>query len=122
MLRPGKAGANAVADHLEVLDAALAQLPAAVAGGHRVGDDLPGATRQVIARTDSAGCTTGFVTGCWARNVKFMVVARRNSQVQGAIFDAVGMDDLWEPARTQDGEVRPDAGLIELTSEVDLSK
>ena len=121
VLRPGNAGANTVADHLEVLDAALAQLPADVAGGHRAGDDPDEVTREVIARTDSAGATTGFVAGCRARNVRFMVVARTNAQVQGAIFDAVGMDELWAPALTQDGEVRPGAGVIELTTEVDLS-
>jgi len=63
--------ANTVADHLEVLGATLAQLPTDVAGGHRVVDDPEEVTRNVIARTDPAGCTEGFVEGCRGRNVKF---------------------------------------------------
>ena len=39
---PGNAGANTIADHLGVLDDAVAQLPAEIAVGHRPGDD-PGA-------------------------------------------------------------------------------
>ena len=39
LLRPGNAGANTVADHVTVLDQAIAQLPAAIASGHRAGDD-----------------------------------------------------------------------------------
>ena len=39
MLRPGNAAANSGADQLAVVDAAIAQLPADVAAGHRSGDD-----------------------------------------------------------------------------------
>ena len=38
ILRPGNAGANTVADHITILDGAIAQLPEAIAVGHRVGD------------------------------------------------------------------------------------
>jgi hypothetical protein len=38
-LRAGNAGANTVADHVKVLDAAIAQLPETVRVGHRAGDD-----------------------------------------------------------------------------------
>ena len=38
LLRPGNAGANTVADHVTVLDGALAQLPAEIATGHHEGD------------------------------------------------------------------------------------
>ena len=75
----------------------------------------------MVVRSDSAGCTEGFVTGCRERNVAFMVVARTNAQLQGAIFDAAGAQELWAPAGTQTGEVREGAGVIELTDEVDLS-
>ena len=34
-LRPGNAGANNIADHVAVLDQAIAQLPAEIAVGHR---------------------------------------------------------------------------------------
>ena len=39
----GNATANNVADHLAVLDAAIGQLPAEIAAGHRRGDDPAGA-------------------------------------------------------------------------------
>ncbi|HEY5273100.1 MAG TPA: hypothetical protein VIJ34_07695 [Acidimicrobiales bacterium] len=39
MPRPGNAGANAVADHVVVLDEAVARLPSEIAAGHRIGDD-----------------------------------------------------------------------------------
>jgi hypothetical protein len=68
-LRPGNAGANSVVDHLAVLDAAVAQLPAEIAVGHRVGDAADPVARPVVVRADSAGCTHGFVHGCRARNV-----------------------------------------------------
>ena len=42
VLRPGNAGANTVTDHLDVLDQAVAQLPAGIALGHRNGDDPTG--------------------------------------------------------------------------------
>jgi len=47
LLRPGNAGANSIADHLVVLDAAIAGLPLDVAAGHRVGDD-PGLVRRAV--------------------------------------------------------------------------
>ncbi len=48
ILRPGRAGSNTAADHIAVLDAALAQFPDA----HRYGIDL-------LIRADTAGCTPG---------------------------------------------------------------
>ena len=39
LLRPGNAGANTLADHFTVLDAAVAQLPVEIAAGHHDGDD-----------------------------------------------------------------------------------
>jgi Transposase DDE domain group 1 len=68
-LRPGNAGANTVTDHLGVLDDAVAQLPPELTAGHRPGDDPDTVARQVVVRTDSAGCTQGFVWGCQDRNI-----------------------------------------------------
>ena len=121
MLRPGNAGANTVADHVVVLDEALAQLPPEIALGHRVGDDPSLVGREVTIRSDSAGCSEGFLRACRARNIGFAVVARRNAQVEAAIFDAIGLEELWAPAVRQDGELREGAAVIELTSLVDLS-
>jgi hypothetical protein len=121
LLRPGNAGTTTVADHLAILDAAVAQLPEAIAAGHRLGDDASLVRRQVRVRTDSAGCSSGFVWGCRVRNIGFAVVARSNEQVHAAISKALGDDKRWSPARRQDGEERQGAAVAELTDVVDLS-
>jgi hypothetical protein len=84
LLLPGNAGANTIADHVAVLDAAIAQLPPEIAVGHRAGDDSNLVRRPVQVRTDSAGCTD-FVWRCRERNVGFAVIARKEDQVHAAI-------------------------------------
>ncbi len=121
LLRPGNATANDAADHLCVLDHAIGQLPAEIASGHRPGDDPATVTRPVMVRADSAGATAGFVGGCRARNVGFAVVARKNSQIHGAISKIELDDDRWQPALTQTGDERPDAAVCEVTDLVELS-
>ena len=116
LLRPGNAGANTVADHVVVLDDATAQLPAAIAAGHHVGDDPALVARPLVVRADSAGCTEGFLAACRERNVGFFVTARSNAQVTGAILDAVGLEEVWEPAIRQDGELRDGASVCEVTT------
>jgi hypothetical protein len=116
LLRPGNAGANTAADHVTVLDQAIAQLPTEIATGHRAGDDADQTERTIVVRADSAGCTEAFLSACRARNVSFFVTARSNPQVTSAICDAIGIDQVWEPALTQDGEERQGASVCELTS------
>ena len=101
LLRPGNAGANTIADHVEVLDQAIAALPTEIAVGHRPGDAPALVNRPIQVRTDSAGCTR-FVWHCRARNVGFAVVARSNAEVHAAIsrvrFDDNSSDvDGFEP-------------------------
>ncbi|MGH9262211.1 MAG: IS1380 family transposase, partial [Acidimicrobiales bacterium] len=122
-LRPGNAGANAVSDHLGVLDDAVGQLPPEVAAGHLAGDPAEMVARPVVVRADSAGCTHGFVWGCRERNIGFAVVARSNSQVAAAIsrtYTTTG-PSRWAPALRQNGQVRDGAQVAELTDLVDLS-
>jgi Transposase DDE domain group 1 len=121
LLRPGNAGANTVADHVTVLDAALAQLPAEIAAGHRPGDDACLVGRDVVVRADSAGCTEGFLSACRDRNVGFYVSARSNAQVTAAIFDAIGIEEVWLPSLTQDGEEQDESAVAELTSLIDAT-
>jgi hypothetical protein len=122
LLRPGNAGANNAADHLVVLDAALAQLPAPIATGHRRDDPQSEATRAVMVRADSAGATYEFVEGCRARNIGFAVVARATAQIHSAIFKVLVDDDRWQQATRQDGTDRKGAAVCELTDLVDLTK
>lgn len=121
LLRPGNAGANSIADHLAVLDTAIGELPETVASGHQRGDDPTVVQRQVVVRADSAGNTNGFVFGCRERNIGFMVVARRCPAIHSALFKVRPTHPDWAPARTQAGDLRPGAAVIELTELVDLS-
>jgi Transposase DDE domain group 1 len=121
LLRPGNAGANTVADHLIVLDAAIAQLPAEIAVGHQPGDDAGLADRAVMVRADSAGCSHGFVGGARDRNVGFAVVARSTTAIHDAILAVLVDDGRWAPAIRQDREPRDGSAVAELTDLVDLS-
>lgn len=120
VLRPGNATANTIADHVAVLDQAIAQLPASIAEGHRPGDDASMAERSIVVRCDSAGCTEGFLAACHDRNVSFLVSARTNAQLASAIYETSVIDDLWHPAVTTDGEVRDRAAVCEVTELMEL--
>ncbi len=122
LLRPGNAGANTVADHVSVLDAAIAQLPGDIAAGHRAGDGQELVEREVVVRTDSAGCTEDFLKACRERHVGFYVSARSNAQVTAAIFDAIGIEEVWLPALGKDGEAKDGAAVAELTSLIEDRK
>ncbi|MEE9295523.1 MAG: hypothetical protein V3W34_11250, partial [Phycisphaerae bacterium] len=82
---------------LAVLDAGIDQLPAEVAAGHRTGDEIGEVHRAVVARSDSAGCSVGFVDGCRDRNIGFQVVARRKTAVSAGSPGFVGDSFYWFP-------------------------
>jgi len=69
LLRPGRAGSNTAADHVAVLDAALAQLPAAFRARDADGR-IP-----VLVRTDAAGATREFAAHLHEQGVEFSVGA-----------------------------------------------
>jgi len=120
MLRPGNAAANSIGDHIAVLDAAVEQLPAAAAAGHREGDGAAAAARKMQLRTDAAGCSTEIAAACRARNIEFSLTARSNNEVTAAIdhsrFDREG----WQPARRADGELDDSAQVADLSALVEL--
>jgi hypothetical protein len=101
MLRPGRAGSNDAADHLAVLDAALAQLPVTP-------DD-----QNILVRTDTAGATHGFIDGCRQRGMRFSV----GLPVDGTVRDALMLieEDDWVTAVESDGTRRDGAWLVELS-------
>jgi Transposase DDE domain group 1 len=101
LLRPGRAGSNNAADHLEVLDRALAQLPV-----------TPGET-EMLVRTDSAGATHGFVDGCRDRRVRFSIGLPVDQRVRDAL--CLAQEEDWQPAVETDGSARDGAWVIELT-------
>ncbi len=123
MLRPGNAGANSIADHLAVLDAAIEQLPGWIAVGHRPGDDPSRVARAVRVRADSAACSAKLAVALRGRNVGFSVTARSNRALAAAISRVIddGEDAGWVPALGQDGLFRDRSAVIEVTGLVDLS-
>ena len=121
VLRPGNAGSNTAADHVRVLDEAISQLPDDVQAGHHVGENASLVRREVVCRTDSGGTTAAFTTALRARNIKFFTSAMTNDQVQAAIFDAEGIEEVWVPALGKDDEEQDGSSVCELTSLVSLS-
>ena len=118
MLRSGNAGANNAADHVKMLDAALAQLPAEWRAGHAPGDHRDAVLHPILARADSAGATHGFVDALVARNIGFSI----GFDVDGRVRDALMLvqEEDWAQAVEADGRVRRGAWVTELTGLVDL--
>jgi hypothetical protein len=105
-LRPGNAGANTAADHLDVLADAFAQVPAA----HR---------RHLLVRGDSAAATHAVIDWLTAQGSK------RGRAVEYSIGWSIGEAEraaitalpasAWTPAINADGGVREGADVAELT-------
>ena len=109
MLRPGNAGSNTAADHVEILELALAQLP------------IDPHEREIIARTDSAALTHGFIDACRERGVRFAVGHDLTAPIRTACISVP--NSWWVPAITADGvDEREDAEVAEITDLVDLSR
>jgi len=116
IVREGRAGSNTAADHIEVLDMALAALPEVARP--RPGDpDGP----RLVARADAAGATHDFARFCRNRGVAFSFGFALTEDVRDAVMalsetdwvDAVEDDDCEEP--------REGAWVAEITEHLDLS-
>jgi hypothetical protein len=112
-LRPGNAGANTAKDHVELLDAALAQLPLPT----RADDLEPGP--RVLVRSDSAGASHDFVGAIAERGLEFSVGFDVTEAVREAILQLP--ETSWEVAITKEMEEREGAEVAEITSLLDLS-
>lgn len=107
-LRPGNAGSNTTADHVEVLDAALEQLPVDP-------DEV-----EVVARADSGGLSHGFVDACRERGVRFAIGYDLTETVRTAVLAVPTR--RWRPAVAADGiDERDGAEVAEITDLLDLS-
>jgi len=108
LLRPGNAGSNTAADHIEATRLALAQLPRHL-------------RRRVLIRADSGGGTQDFLA--WlakpGRRLGYSVGFTITEDVQEAILSLP--DRIWEPAYDADGQARPGAWVAELTGLLDLA-
>ncbi|MGH2855429.1 MAG: IS1380 family transposase [Solirubrobacteraceae bacterium] len=106
VLRPGNAGANNAQDHLDVLELALEQLPESALDG------------DILARSDSAGASHEFASGCRETRIRFSLGYPINNTVREQILAA--SEAAWKPALNADGEPRDGAWVTELTANVDL--
>jgi hypothetical protein len=113
MLREGRAGANNAADHVALLDQALAQLPVKT----KAEDPQDGV--DILVRADSAGATHGFVNAIVAKHMEFSIGFDVTEAVRLAILQ-VPTDSWVEPMR-QNMEPREGAQVAEITDYLDLS-
>ena len=113
LLRAGNAGSNTAADHIAVLDMALAALPQPARP--RPGD--PNGPR-LLARSDSAGATHAFAAACRERGVGFSFGFPVDARIQ-RIVDVIP-DACWHPALEPGGELREGAWVAEATGMIDL--
>lgn len=114
LLRPGNAGNNTAADHIAVLDMALAQLPVQA----RPRPESPDAPR-LLARSDSAGATHAFAAACRERGVGFSLGFGVDHRIK-KIVDLIP-ESCWAPAINTDDDLRDGAWVAEVTSLVELS-
>jgi hypothetical protein len=108
LLRPGNAGANTAADHQKVLDRAIEQIPAEHVQG-----------LQILVRADSAGATHGLADYCRDANMRFSVGYELTEKVRCAILQIP--EDAWAAAVENDGSVRENGQVTEITSHLDLT-
>ncbi|MBV9338399.1 MAG: IS1380 family transposase [Solirubrobacterales bacterium] len=108
LLRPGNAGANTAEDHKTVLDRALAQIPIGYIQ-----------SIEILVRADRAGMTHELAEYCRDANMRFSFGYDRTEQVRAAILQLP--EDAWAPALAQDGTVRENGEVAEITDLVDLS-
>ena len=106
VLRPGNAAAGSSDDLIELVDLALAQLPAA---SHQ---------QPVLVRSDSAGASTRLAWHLHDRGVGFSLGMPIDAHVREAIL--AQPEQAWTPAVDADGQVRDGAEVCELTGWVDL--
>ncbi|WP_442930928.1 IS1380 family transposase [Micromonospora sp. NBC_00389] len=111
LLREGRAGSNTTADHITVLDQALAQIPDA----HRHGT-------PILLRSDSAGSSHGFLAHLRGLrrqhlDIRFSVGAAITEPLRQAIRAATD----WCPAVDAGGDLREHAEVCEITGLFDAA-
>ena len=100
VLRPGNAGSNTAADHIEVLARALEQLPAGAVD--------PG----TLVRCDSGGATHAFTDAVAQAGLSFSVGLDLSEGVRTAILSVP--ESAWVPALRADDGPRDGAWVCEL--------
>jgi Transposase DDE domain group 1 len=106
LLRPGNAPAGGADDLIELVDLALAQLPAAAR------------EQPVLVRSDSAGASTRLAWHLRDDQVGFSLGMPIDAHVREAIL--ARPEAAWTPAIHPDGQPRDGAEVCELTGWLDL--
>jgi hypothetical protein len=104
LLRPGNAPAGGADDLIELVDLALAQLPAT--------------GRPVLVRSDSAGASTQLAWHLRDDQVGFSLGMPIDAHLREAIL--AQPEPAWTPAIDADGQARDGAEVCELTGWIDL--
>jgi hypothetical protein len=108
ILRPGNAGANTAADHIEITALALAQIPEAERHG-----------QPILIRTDGAGASKTWLNHIadlrehQHLDLDYSVGFTMTEQIQAAILALP--EYAWTPAVQVDGRLREGADVAELT-------
>jgi Transposase DDE domain group 1 len=106
LLRPGNAPAGGSQDLIELVDLAVAQLPAT---SH---------DRPVLVRSDSAGASTRLAWHLRDQGVGFSVGMPIDAHLRQAIL--AQPEPAWTPAIDADGQARHGGEVCELTGWIDL--
>ena len=115
LLRKGNAGSNTAADHISVLDQALASLPQ----DWRPDPQNPAAP-AVVVRSDTAGATHRFATACRDNGVGFSLGFPVDARIWDAV-DTLSLAGGWYLAIDSGGDVGDGAWVAEATTLVNLS-
>ncbi len=107
ILRPGNAGSNTAADHITVLDLALAQLPDAYR------------CKPILVRVDGAGFSHPLIDHLAAAGLQYSVGFPTTAPVREAIGILPAF--VWCPAITADGGLRDGAAVAEITDLLTLA-
>jgi Transposase DDE domain group 1 len=114
LLRMGNAGSNTCADHVTVLDQALAQLPERARAADERG------RRTILVRTDAAGATHGFTKRIAELGMQFSVGAYLHHFDITTVLARIPKQ-AWTAAYNADGKQRDGAWVCEVTGLVDLA-
>jgi hypothetical protein len=117
LLRPGNAGSNTTSDHIQVLKAAIAQVPASY-------------RRTLLIRADGAGASHGLLDwltslntatehGRRGRSVEYSVGFAITETVRDAI--RLVPKKAWTTAVDADGGIREHADIVEITGLLNLT-
>ncbi|GGM41631.1 hypothetical protein GCM10012275_10780 [Longimycelium tulufanense] len=114
LLRPGNAGSNTTADHVTVLEEALAQLPEQARAVDAHG------RRAILVLPTRPGATHGFTARIAELDMHFSVGSHLH-QFDIARVLALVPTQAWSPAYDVDGRECDRALVVEVTELVDLS-